>query len=126
MIVRFKKVHGSYNPGECAGFDDADGAALVAKGVAVDVAAEKAAAAAAANAVDPDEVTDHHVAFLASRGYEVADVAAAKEFVAKLKGKQRAGFFKEAAAWAPPAETSTDNTTGDAEGGEQTGEVAEQ
>ena len=45
------------------------------------------------------KVTDHHVSFLKSRGYTVANVKEAEAFVEKLNPEEAAQFFGDAAAW---------------------------
>jgi hypothetical protein len=48
------------------------------------------------------EITQHHVNFLRSRGYKVADVSAATKFIAGMNVKDRATFFADAAVWKEP------------------------
>lgn len=57
-----------------------------------------------------NEVTQHHVAFLQSRGYDVKDVKAAKKFVAKLNDKESEGFFAESAEWKEPTRQIQDHS----------------
>ncbi len=52
------------------------------------------------------EVTEHHVAFLQSRGYAVATIAGAQVFAEQLTDKERAGFFAEAVDWKPKKEST--------------------
>jgi len=62
-------------------------------------------------------VTDHHVAFLKSRGYTISTVADADAFVLSLSPDNRAAFLADAAAWqpAPPAEDKEDKSQQQAE-----------
>jgi len=46
-------------------------------------------------------VTEHHLAFLRSRGYKTEDIAAARKFVEKMASDERKQFFKEAEEWKP-------------------------
>ena len=44
-------------------------------------------------------VTEKHVLFLQSRGYNVKSVNGAKKKIANMEEKEREGFFKEASEW---------------------------
>jgi hypothetical protein len=54
------------------------------------------------------EVTERHVRFLRSRGYEVKDVAGATAFVAAMPQKDQDSFFSDAVAWKDPKDRQSE------------------
>jgi len=55
----------------------------------------------------PQIVTDHHVAFLASRGYAAKDgIEGTQRFVDRMTVRERAAFFADAAEWQQPEQGS--------------------
>lgn len=45
------------------------------------------------------KVTDHHVKFLQSRGYSVADIKDVEKFIRNLTTEEAAGFFADSSEW---------------------------
>jgi hypothetical protein len=59
-------------------------------------------------AVDTLGLTDHHIAFLQSRGFRINSIAAAVTYVKNLDPRDRAAFFAEAQDWKSPQLQSQD------------------
>lgn len=78
IVVRFVRTHRMYQPGESAGFDDAEAQRLIESGVAVDPKKADAAAAAQARKKAKAEAE--------AKDNEEAEAKAKAEAEAKTKG----------------------------------------
>jgi len=57
----------------------------------------------------PQVVTEHHVAFLQRRGYNIEAIEDAQSVVERMSTRERAAFFADAAEWVqPPAQEGTE------------------
>lgn len=78
-VVRLTKAYRMYQPGETAGFDDAQAESLIAQGLAVDPEAVKAQAEADAKAAAEKAQADADAKAAAEKAQAEADAKAAAE-----------------------------------------------
>jgi hypothetical protein len=84
-------------------FDDKKGPSTHEAGATVEIEEKDAEALVKCGALElidsSPEVTEHHRAFLKSRGYKVETIEDAQAFVDRLHPKEREGFMADAEGW---------------------------